>query len=254
MKGSKPAGIIIMHKMKSKFRLSAVLSFIVVLLISYNTQGQLWKPISGEENLKAIFTNTIMTWGNHERGEYCADGTGTIYAHSSTFPRTWSVQGVDKVCIISEKDKVCYTVEQNEYDPSQYRSTNLNTGKREIVEILPGGCGSSSGSSKLSSIWVAITGEKELRQYFENTVLEWETGRSEFCADGTGTTFAYNNEFARTWTVVGNQICINSTRESECYTIEKHSDNPGKIRVRDVNTGNLTVMEISKSNASSCKK
>ena len=86
MRELKPAGITDMYRKKSKFRISAVLGLVIILLIGNNAQAQIWKPVSGEENLKALFSNTTMTWGNHERGEYCADGTGTIYAHSSTFP------------------------------------------------------------------------------------------------------------------------------------------------------------------------
>ena len=224
---------------------------IAVLFTWGDLSAQQWKPFEGESNLKSLFTNTKVTW-NNQRGEYCADGTGILFAYGTIFPRTWMVKNDKEVCVNSEDENVCYLFEQNTYDRSEYRVLNVTNNERTVIQVMPGGCGSDVSSGPLFQDWEAITDDNEVRQIFENKVYQWENGRGEYCADGTGTVFAYNGEFPRTWTVKDGGYCISTLFKTVCYSVEKHVSDPELFREKDLTTGQYAIFRLSAKAPASC--
>ncbi len=69
-----------------------------------------------------------MPGGEVSRGEYRADGTGTLYAWGEEFPRTWSIENGEIICINEVRYSRCYQIEQNSADPELYRARDEATG------------------------------------------------------------------------------------------------------------------------------
>jgi len=214
--------------------------------------AQQWQAFKGKDNLTSLFSNTTVTL-NKERGEYCSNGTGILYAYGTTFLRTWSVKNEREVCISSEAGGECYTFEQSKVDGSLFRVTNSTTNNREVVRVMPGGCDHDMKEGPLFQDWRLITVESELQEFFNNKVYEWENGRVEFCAGGSGTVFAYNSEFPRTWVVKDNGFCITSLNQTICYSLEKHLSNPELFREKNLTTGKYAIVRLSSKKAISCQ-
>jgi hypothetical protein len=71
--------------------------------------------------------------GEMSRGEYHADGTGTLYSWGAQIPRTWSVEGDDQVCVSADRVVQCYQFETNTTDQDLYRARDVATGK--VIEF-----------------------------------------------------------------------------------------------------------------------
>ncbi len=67
--------------------------------------------------------------GEVSRGEYFADGTGVLHAWGASVPRTWSVEGEDRLCITAQREALCYELERNAADEDLYRVRAVATGK-----------------------------------------------------------------------------------------------------------------------------
>jgi len=66
-------------------RLLTIMTVMFLVLISTAiAQSAEWQPVTGEENLSNFMIDTKMEWeepgGDRSRGEYRADGTGTLYS------------------------------------------------------------------------------------------------------------------------------------------------------------------------------
>ena len=96
-----------------------------------------WEPVTGAENLRAFMSGRtlILQEGkdSQRRGEYRADGTGTLMAWGGEFERRWEVRGDDQVCVTGVRLSGCYRVERNITDPTWYRVTDVETG--EVSEL-----------------------------------------------------------------------------------------------------------------------
>ena len=107
---------------------------IILLLMSTAAQAQdtEWTPVTGAETLRDYISGMkverTLPNGAVSRGEYHADGTGTLYSWGAAIPRTWSVEGDDRICITSERTTLCYQFEQNAADPDLYRARDVATG------------------------------------------------------------------------------------------------------------------------------
>ncbi len=83
--------------------------FLSTTVISHSAE---WKPVTGEENLRSFMSDTKMEWeepgGENSRGEYRADGTGTLYSWGgAAIPRTWEVKGDDQICVGARQETRC---------------------------------------------------------------------------------------------------------------------------------------------------
>ena len=76
-----------------------------------------WEQVTGAENLHAFMSGRtlILQEGkdSQRRGEYRADGTGTLMAWGGEFERRWEVRGDDQVCVTGVRLSGCYRVERN---------------------------------------------------------------------------------------------------------------------------------------------
>jgi hypothetical protein len=108
-------------------------------LLCSSTHAQEWEPVSDPDELRALFSDTVMTAtmadGAKAVARYAPDGTGVLEAWGKTFERTWEIRGQDQVCIGTGQTVTCYRLEQNIEDPMRYRALNLTTGERFELRI-----------------------------------------------------------------------------------------------------------------------
>ncbi len=98
--------------------------------------------------------------------------------------------------------------------------------------------------------WIPVTGTEALKSYMSGLTAErelagGEISRGEYHADGTGTLHSWGAQILRTWSVKGdNQICVTAERATNCYQLNRNSDNPNLYQVRDVKTGRLSEFRL----------
>ena len=98
--------------------------------------------------------------------------------------------------------------------------------------------------------WIPVTGTESLKSYMSGLTAErelagGEISRGEYHADGTGTLHSWGAQILRTWSVKGdNQICVTAERATNCYQLNRNSDNPNLYQVRDVKTGRLSEFRL----------
>ena len=90
-------------------------------------------------------SDTKMEWeepgGERSRGEYRADGTGTLYSWGGAqVPRTWAVKGNDQVCVTARQITQCWKLEKNSADPTLYRSIDVAIGTDDQNSHEQGWC------------------------------------------------------------------------------------------------------------------
>ncbi len=110
--------------------------------ISTSAQGGDWQPVTGAEKLREFMSGTtaerMMPNGEISRGEYRADGTGTLYSWGASIPRAWSVKGDDQVCVTAVLVTRCYRFERNTADPDLYRAYDTGTGVTAEFRVIDG--------------------------------------------------------------------------------------------------------------------
>ena len=126
--------------------ISALLSSLLVTSTPVVAQASAWEPLKGAQALKTFIGGRSFTWdegpGAAHRGEYRADGTGTLYAWGTVFDRPWEVKGDDQICFSGEPGNFCYTFERNTTDPLLYRVTEVGTGRQAELRESTAGSGS----------------------------------------------------------------------------------------------------------------
>lgn len=102
--------------------------------------GSQWIPVTGADNLKNLISGLkaerTLPNGEISRGEYRADGTGTLFSWGAAIPRTWEINGVDQLCITVNQDSICYRIERNSDNPKLYRTTDVATGRSVQFEVI----------------------------------------------------------------------------------------------------------------------
>jgi hypothetical protein len=231
------------------------LSLVASALLPEIARTQSWQPVAGEAALRSIFTDTVFTWKN-DVGEYCADGTGTVFAWGESFPRTWEVVDDRRVCIISPDGRVCNTFEQDTTNPARYRVRDHGTDERTIVTLSyrqPRTCPQAVDRVEPASDWIPVKGEGALRVLFADTVVTRTNVVGEYCADGTGVVIAWGERFPRSWSIQSDEVaCVSSSEGRVCYSFERHATDGERFRARDVETGNRDEIELSYREPSSC--
>jgi len=137
-------------------RLLTIMTVMFLVLISTAiAQSAEWQPVTGEENLSNFMIDTKMEWeepgGDRSRGEYRADGTGTLYSWGGAqIPRTWEVKGDDQVCVTARQVTQCWKLEKNTADPALYRAIDVATGRMTEIRISKDGASATvKGSPKI---------------------------------------------------------------------------------------------------------
>lgn len=103
------------------------------------------------------------------------------------------------------------------------------------------------------SEWMPVTGAEALNNFMsgikaERTLPNGTLSRGEYFSDGTGTLYSWGAAIPRSWTVKDDtQICVTAGRLTNCYRIERNSDNPNLFRARDT-SGNVTEFQVTDDN------
>ena len=102
--------------------------------------GNQWIPVTGADNLKNLISGLkaerTLPNGEISRGEYRADGTGTLFSWGAEILRKWEINGVDQLCITVNQDSICYLIERNSDNPKLYRATDVATGRSAQFEVI----------------------------------------------------------------------------------------------------------------------
>ena len=85
----------------------AILGLLLGLSMVALAQDGEWVPVTGAERLRDFMSGlkaerTVLR-GTVNRADYDADGTGTLFAWGAAIPRTWSVEGDDRICVTEER-------------------------------------------------------------------------------------------------------------------------------------------------------
>ena len=111
---------------------AAIAAFLV--LATGTALAQDWQPVTGEQALAALFSDTELRTTLNDKVEatatYRADGTGEVRAWGQTFSRQWRVEGEDRLCITIQNKEQCFTFEKSTSDDSLFRATNLDSGEQ----------------------------------------------------------------------------------------------------------------------------
>jgi hypothetical protein len=118
-------------------KISSLLTALGALLFSAGALAQEWKPVTGAENIRALFSETTQTAtlpsGGKAVANYNADGTGNLQAWGEVFERRWEVKNDNQVCIEIGSETRCFTIEVDASSPASHRATNVATG--ETIEF-----------------------------------------------------------------------------------------------------------------------
>ena len=131
-------------------------------------QADQWQPVTGAETLRKFISDLTVERelpnGEISRGEYRADGTGTLYSWGAALQRTWVIRGDDQVCISERAETLCYTFEQSTTKPGLYRAREFKTGtftefkgtlQRAVATSPPEAVGPEGGAAAASADEIA---------------------------------------------------------------------------------------------------
>jgi hypothetical protein len=101
--------------------------------VATSASAQDWQPVTGADELRALFSDTVMTGtlkdGVTATATYNSDGTGELKAWGDTFPRSWQVKGDDQVCIDIDQQTKCFNIEKDASRSNQYRGRDVSSGE-----------------------------------------------------------------------------------------------------------------------------
>lgn len=126
-------------KQENMMRLLSTMTVIALVVISTAiAQSAEWQPVTGE-NLRNFMSGTTLEWEEpgtgKNRGEYRADGTGTLYTFGAPIPRTWEVKGDDQISVKVGKITQSWRLERNVSDPTLYRSIDVTSGTKTEIRM-----------------------------------------------------------------------------------------------------------------------
>ncbi len=138
----------------------------LLLLFATNTWSQTWEPVTGANELSALFSDTVMTATLKDNvtaiATYNSDGSGELKAWGDTFPRAWQVKGDDRVCIDIDKQTRCFSIEKDSSGTNQYRAQDVDSGefvvfivKQSEITVSPNLDSDAGGASQPSAEEIA---------------------------------------------------------------------------------------------------
>jgi hypothetical protein len=167
--------------------LTITAGMLLVMAAISTAQSAEWEPVTGADNLREFMSGRTaerkLPNGEMSRGEYHADGTGTLYSWGAAIPRTWEVKGDDQICVTAERVTLCFYLEQNKTDPDLYRARMLATGKIyefRVVEGLTVATGKPTEISEKGDAAVASAAEVAAELSNPNTSVATLTFRNQF--------------------------------------------------------------------------
>jgi len=149
-------------------RIATTIMLFSLCAVTAFAQDTEWTPVTGTEALQNYMSGlkverTLLS-GEISRGEYNADGSGTLTAWGADSPRTWEVKGNDQICIAERRTTNCYQIENNSTDPNLYRARNVATGEigefklvdgKTVVTIAPKDADTKGGAATASADEIA---------------------------------------------------------------------------------------------------
>jgi len=113
-------------------------AFLSVFALPGWASGDEWAAVRGKQTLTEFMSGLkverTLPNGEISRGEYCPDGTGTLYSWGEAFPRSWRIEGEDQLCITDRQGDVCYFIDKHRTDPDHYRVREVATGKQTEIQ------------------------------------------------------------------------------------------------------------------------
>jgi len=110
-----------------------------VLWLSSAARAQEWQPVTGADDITALFSDTThtgtLTEGVTATATYNADGTGNLHAWGDVIERRWRVEGDDQVCLEIGTEIRCFTLEADASDPDMHRATNVETSETVVFSV-----------------------------------------------------------------------------------------------------------------------
>ena len=107
--------------------------FALVLFTVHSALADDWEPLAGNDQIRSFMSGLTVERTTNDgqtlRGEYRADGTGTVFSFGAPVDRTWDVSDDDKLCINVGSERLCYGLEHNLKEPGTYRATAVDGGE-----------------------------------------------------------------------------------------------------------------------------
>lgn len=102
-----------------------------------------WVDIKTPAELRALYSNKTFKgkdWMDRPWvGHYRADGRGVMVTHDgSRIPRTWAVEGKDRVCIASQFPRVCVQIQRDRTRAGVYRAINVDNDMKTVFVVEDG--------------------------------------------------------------------------------------------------------------------
>ncbi len=102
-----------------------------------------WVDIKDPAELRALYSNKTFKGKDYlDRawvGHYRADGRGVmVLQDGSRIPRTWAVEGKDRVCVESQFPRVCVHIQRDKAKAGVYRSINIANDMKTMFVVEDG--------------------------------------------------------------------------------------------------------------------
>ena len=120
-----------MHNMTFKRALALYFTLLMPGQLLY-AQADQWQPVTGAETLREFISDLTVERelpnGEISRGEYRADGTGTLYSWGAAIAENLGDRGDDQVCISERARDTVLHLRKSTTKPGLYRAREFNNG------------------------------------------------------------------------------------------------------------------------------
>lgn len=102
-----------------------------------------WVGVDDPAALRALYSNKTFKgkdWMDRPWvGHYRADGRGVmVLQDGSRIPRTWAVEGKDRVCVESQFPRVCFRFQRDKANAGVYRAINVANDMATVIVVEDG--------------------------------------------------------------------------------------------------------------------
>lgn len=102
-----------------------------------------WVDVDDPAALRALYSNKTFKgkdWMDRPWvGHYRADGRGVmVLQDGSRIPRTWAVEGKDRVCVESQFPRVCFRFQRDKANAGVYRAINVANDMATVIVVEDG--------------------------------------------------------------------------------------------------------------------
>jgi hypothetical protein len=119
-----------------------VATAVVAFLLAGAALATEWEDIKDPAALRALYSNKTFNgkdWMDRPFvAHYRADGKGVMLFQGSKLPRTWAVEGKDRVCVESQFPRACFRFQRHASKPGTYRSINVANENAVVITVEDG--------------------------------------------------------------------------------------------------------------------